>query len=286
MGGGPQSMVAAWMCPTCARPQSATYCPDCGDERLRPHDLTFRDVAVQAGQALSNLDGKLLRSFRTLFARPGVLTRAHVTGQRRAWLGPAQTFFTANVLFFAVQSLVHFEIFSSTLDSHLHHQDWAALAQDMVAGRLRDENLSLAAYTARFNEAVLFNAKALIILMVLAFTPVVALLFHDKHRPIGHHVVFSLHIYAFVLLLFCLSLAVAGLSVALGGPGLSAGPLDMALSLFNVGAAGLYLHAAIHAAYGETGWRRLAKAVALTLAIAVITIGYRFAIFLITLATT
>lgn len=284
-GGGPLNMTDVWTCPTCAQPQSASYCPNCGDQRLRPHDLTLRDVAVQATQSLSNLDSKLLRSFLTLIVKPGVLTRAHVRGQRRAWLGPAQVFFTVNVLFFATQSLAHVDIFSSSLDSHLHHQDWSPLAQTMVTDRLASENLSLASYAPRFNQAVLFNAKALIILMVAAFTPFVMLLFHGKNRPVGHHVVFSLHTYAFVLLLICLSMGIAGLSVALGGPGLSAGPLDTALSLFNVAVCGLYLYFAVHTAYGETGWRRLAKTVALTAALAVITVGYRFTIFLITVTT-
>jgi hypothetical protein len=276
----------SWICATCATPQAGSYCPCCGDEKLRPHDLTARDVAVQASQSLSSLDGRVPRSFRMVLTQPGALTQAHVRGQRRAFLGPAQLFFIANALFFAVQSFTHFAILSSPLDSHMYRQDWSELARQLVSQHLAAEHLSLDLYAAAFNEAVAFNAKALIILMVLAFTPVAALLFYRKDRPIGVHVVFALHVYTFVLLLFCLSLLIVGASVSLGGPGLDNGPMDLAMSLFNVTVCAFYLYFAIGTAYGAAGWTRIAWTAALTLAIAGIVIGYRFAIFLITLATT
>ncbi len=274
-----------WICATCATAQTGAFCPACGDERLRPADLSARDVAWQASQALTSLDGKLMRSFGKLLAQPGALTRAHVAGQRRAYLGPAQIFFLANALFFAVQSFTHFGIFSSTLDSHLNHQDWSELARAMVDRHLAATGLTLAAYASIFNEAASFNAKTLIVLMVAAFVPVAALAFHNKGRPIGAHVVFALHVYGFVLALFCLSLAIAGVSAGLGGPGLDSRAMDLPLSAFNLAACGAYLYFAIAAAYGETGWRRAVKTAVLTLAIALIVVGYRFAIFAITLAT-
>jgi len=58
-------------------------------------------------------------------------------------VAPFQLFLLANLLFFAVQSLTSTNIFGATLDSHLHRQDWSALAQQLLAQRLQKMQTSL-----------------------------------------------------------------------------------------------------------------------------------------------
>ena len=272
-----------WTCPTCGRVRATAFCPSCGEEPLRPRDLTLRDVSGQFLRQFSSVDGKLARSFRLLLTRPGELSVAHVAGRRRAFLGPLPIFFIANALFFAVQSLTHFNIFSSTLESHLNQQDWSPLAQTLVAGRLAAKGMTLAALAPAFDHAAVLNAKALIILMALAFAPFLPAFFYGAHRRFGAHVVFALHLYSFILLLFCLSLLLAEVQLRAGGRGLASPAVDMALTLLNVGASGLYLYGAIGAFYGSRGALRIVKAAGLALAVGGIVLGYRFAIFLVTL---
>jgi hypothetical protein len=48
---------------------------------------------------------------------------AWTSGVRKPYVAPFQLFLIANVLFFAMQWLTGENVFSSSLDSHLHHQD-------------------------------------------------------------------------------------------------------------------------------------------------------------------
>ena len=272
-----------WSCPSCGRTRATAYCPSCGEEPLRPRDLTVRDMSGQALRQFSSVDARLALSFRTLLTRPGELSVAHVAGRRRAFLGPLQIFFIANAVFFAVQSFTHFNIFSSTLDSHLHQQDWSPVAQALLDRRLAAKGVTLAAFAPAFDQAAVLNAKALIILMALAFAPFLPLVFHGAHRRFGAHIVFALHLYAFILLLLSVSLLLAEAQLRLGGRGLASPAVDMSLTLFNLAACGLYLWGAIGTFYGSRGVARVAKAAGLTFAIGLIVLGYRFAIFLITL---
>ena len=272
-----------WSCPSCGRTRATAYCPSCGEEPLRPRDLSVRDMSGQFLRQFSSVDGRLARSFRLLLARPGALSVAHVTGRRRAFLGPLQVFFIANAIFFAIQSFTHFNIFSSTLDSHLHQQDWSPIAQALVDRRLAAKGLTLAAFAPVFDHAAVLNAKALIILMTLAFVPFLPAIFHGAHRRLGAHVVFALHLYAFILLLLSFALLLAEAQLRLGGRGLASPAVDMSLTLFNLAACGAYLWFAIGAFYGSRGVARLLKAAGLAFVIGLIVLGYRFAIFLITL---
>ncbi len=272
-----------WTCPSCGRVRATAFCPGCGEEPLRPRDLSLRDMSGQFLRGFSSVDGRLMRSFRTLLTRPGELSLAHVAGRRRAFLGPLQLFLIANALFFAIQSLTHFNILSSTLDSHLHQQDWSPIAQSVVGHRLAAKGVSLAAFAPAFDRAAVLNAKALIILMALAFAPFLPAFFHGAHRRFGAHIVFALHLYTFILLLFCLSLLLAEAQLRMGGAGLASPAVDRTLTLFNLAASGLYLYVAIGAFYGSRGVARVLKAASLTLAVGGIVLGYRFVIFLVTI---
>src|SRR5688572_21182769 len=178
----PGAQARTWTCPSCGQRRTGRFCPQCGEERLRPHDLTLGDLAVRFAENVSSIDGKLVRSFGSILTAPGALTAAHVRGQRRPFVGPLALFFIANGVFVLLQSLMDVHTLSSPLASHLHDQDWSALARSWVEHRLRANGQTLAAYSAVFDDAVMFNARTLMILMVAAFIPLPLLLFTDPHR--------------------------------------------------------------------------------------------------------
>src|SRR5688500_3276790 len=160
------SQSKPWTCPSCRRPRRAQFCSGCGEERLRPRDLTVVDLTSQFAKNVSSVDGRLLKSLRSIMTRPGELTAAHIRGARRSYLGPLALFFVANAVFAVLQALNGAHLLSSPLDSHLHDQDWSVLARTLVAQRLEVQGQALAAYAPVFDEAAVFNAKALLILMV------------------------------------------------------------------------------------------------------------------------
>jgi hypothetical protein len=234
---------------------------------------------------LTSIDGRLIRSIGSLIRFPGALTVAYVSGQRIPYTGPFQLFLIANVVFFAMQSLTNTNIVSTTLDSHLHSQDWSNLAQELVSHRLEEKQIALDVYAPVFDQAVGVNAKSLIILMAAPFTVLLPIVFYREKRPFVAHAVFSLHFYAFLLLLFCVSLAIAAVDLLFAGPGLESAGMDNILSIFNLAACITYLTIATGRAYGATGGRRVLQ-VGVLAAAAMLLLGYRFVIFLITLYST
>jgi hypothetical protein len=202
---------------------------------------------------------------------------------RKPYIAPFQLFLVANVLFFALQSLTGSNVFSSSLDSHLHHQDWSELAASLLAQRLQSLHTTLDLYAPVFDRAVVLNAKSLIVLMTMPFALLLALVALRERRPFMAHVVFSLHLYTFLLLLFSAALLAAKASGWLGGGGLETPRVDNVLSIINLVACGIYLYAALGPVYGVRGATRVVQTVVLTIAVGAIVLGYRFVLFLITL---
>jgi hypothetical protein len=274
-----------WTCPTCRREADTPYCPACGERRRDPRELSLASLAGQTFEALTSVDGRLLRSFRCLITSPGSLTVAFVEGRRKPFLGPVALFLVANVVFFAVESMSHGLVFSTPLQSHLDQQPWSAIAQPMVAGRLAALRTTAALYAPRFDAAVALHARSMILLMAVAFAPLPALVFRRLGRPFAAHVVFSLHLYAFMLLVFSIGTPIPELPVLAGGTRSTSQLLDTVLSIVLLIACAIYLHRAVGTVYGGTPATRALSTALLTTGVAAIVLTYRFALFVITLYT-
>jgi hypothetical protein len=278
--------TSRWNCPSCNDAVLTPFCARCGEEPLSQRDLTLRGLAENLVQALSSIDARVLRTTRRLLRQPGELTREWSIGVRKPYVAPFQLFLIANVIFFAVQSLTGEIVFSSPLDSHLHHQDWSELAQSLLAGRLEAKHLSIEAYAPMFDSAVALNAKSLIGLMAVPFTLLLPLAFWRAGRPFMTHVTFALHLYTFLLLLFSIGMLIAKLAALGGFGGLESFVVDKALTVANLTACIWYIYRAIGPVYAASGIPRMLQAIALSLAVAAIVLGYRFGLFIFTLYST
>jgi len=278
--------ASSWTCPNCGILLSTPFCPGCGERPIAALDLSLKGLAAQLLKTIGGVDGRLLRSLRALLLHPGALTLAYGEGRRKPFIGPFQLFVLANVVFFAVQSLTHTRVFSSSLDLHLHHQDWSALAQELINGRLAATHTTLDRFAPLFDRAVVLHAKSLVIAMAVPFALLLPLVYFSTRRPFSIHVVFALHLYAFLLLLFCVALGIAALDAASGGGGLASASIDNLLTGLLLVCSPAYLYLASGRVYGVTGWSRVAGSLLLAVAVGVIVVGYRFAIFLVTLYTT
>lgn len=258
-------------------------CPECGESQIRTGDLGLRHLLIEAFHSLTDVDSRLLRSFRALLFRPGALTTAYLEGPRKPYISPFEVFLVANLLFFAIQSITPDKVFSTPLASHLHGQDWSALAQRMVANRLAEKQLTVEAYAPVFDHAVAVNARALVFVMGVPFALLLMLLFMRGARQFAAHVVFTLHFYAFQLLVLCALLALLLVQTWFGGSGIASGGMDVALFAIQLGTSAVYLYIATGKVYAVRGVRRFVSVAALIAAVGCVVLGYRFFLFVISL---
>jgi hypothetical protein len=277
--------TAQWTCPSCHGTIRSPYCPECGERPLRPGELTLRGLVAQAFEAITSIDGRVLRSFRALITRPGLLTVAFLQGRRVPYIGPIALFLATNVLFFAIESATGGTVFSTPLESHLHTQPWSPLARMLVEDRLEALGTTAAIFAPRFDAAVALHARSLILLMALSFAPLPWLVFRRRRHPFAAHATFALHLYSYLLLLFCVATTLPAINLFHGGVRSTSEMLDHVLSTGLLVACGCYLHVAIGRVYGGAVRGRALRAAGLTVAVGAIVLGYRFVLLLITLYT-
>jgi hypothetical protein len=280
------NVVEQWNCGKCHHPVGTQYCPDCGEARIQPIDLSLKHLLVEVYRSISSVDSKLLRTIRALMFQPGLLVEAYLRGPRKPYIAAFQLFLIANVAFFAVQSWASIKIFSTPLLSHLHHQDWSELAQHLVNRKIAAQGVTLADYAPQFDRAAALNAKSMVILMTLPFAVLLMLLFARSRRPLVTHLVFALHFYAFELIVLSGLLLLTVIDTLVGGPNPTSAIADVSLFLVQLLAAAAYLFHALRRVYDVRGIRHWASVLVLVIAVGAGVLFYRFAVFLITLRTT
>ena len=227
------------------------YCRQCGEKRLDHADWKLSSILGETFAELTNLEhSKVWQTFRLLLFKPGQLTRDYWNGRRKRYLGPVKLYF----IFFAL-SLVLYSIHRPTAV-----YDIRTLAAADAAGNIPRILESLAATRKTSVEQVAqeLNARwqSYISLSQVVYPLFVALalilLLRRRRLFFAEHLIFALHILAFLFLSFVIfwpAFLLFGIRTT----------VDQYTPAFLVVSAGsliwtaVYLLLALRRAYGE-GW--------------------------------
>jgi hypothetical protein len=203
---------------------------------------------------------------------------------------PLQLFLVINVAFFVLTSWGGGHVFDTPLGTHMDATVHRETASRLVRDRLAERGITLDQYRAAFDKASTTHAKSLVILMIPMFAVAVAGVSIRRRRFAVQHLVFSVHVFAMLLIL----IPAVGLPVELplrlwarwrGAP-LPWQVVDQVVSSVLLVAFGTYVALALRRAYGDGPVAAAAKAVVLCVALAAAVFAYRFVLFFTVFWTT
>jgi hypothetical protein len=277
-------------CANCDAVLTGEYCSACGERRLSDADLRTVPFLLQQLREFTNIDSRLTASFVALMRRPGLLTREYMAGRRRAYIAPFQLFLIINLVYFILSTIgLGSRALSTTLDSQMHSQRWSPIVRTMVASKLRDDHVDLETYRTRFNRNTTTQAQSLVLLMIPLLAGVLALVYARSGQPSLTHLVFSLHLYPFFLLLFVgLGIGVRLVAVVVGMNRLEHSTLnfDQLSGLFLSLAIAFYVFTALRRAYGDRPLTAALRSCVVLLAVIVVLNLYRMILFFTVFYTT
>jgi hypothetical protein len=245
---------------------------------------SLRAFAMEAVETVLNVDGRLLRTLRTLLLKPGMLTAEYFAGRRTPYLRPLQLFLLCNVFFFVAQGLSSARVLNTPLQVHTHHSGHREIAHRWVFGapHADDETLTEAqeTYRTRFDQVVESQSRTLVIVMVPMFAAILAALFIRQRRYMVEHLVFATHFYSFMLLASpFLFLLIKEAVVGLGRLGVLVRVSEDALAVLMTLLWGIYLTHAVRRFYVSGRLPALWRGVALSLVVFVVLAWYRTILF-------
>ena len=183
-------------CPNCGAPVDGKYCASCGQKRVDHHELALRHFFGHLLHEITHLDSnKILRTFVTLVARPGVLTKEYLAGRKSSYINPIRVYLTVSALYF----LFAWGALSTAGGGSA--ETTAARPQFIELARSKGFEPSVLALKVQVKagkySAVLRFASVLLSGLFLM------LLFYGTGRYYVEHLIFSLHFYSFDFLIKC-----------------------------------------------------------------------------------
>lgn len=276
-------------CANCGAALAGPFCHRCGQEAAERR-VPLRTLVRDALGDLVAFDSRILRTLGPLFVRPGFLTREWSEGRRVPYVPPLRLYvFIAALLFLLMAatdvSLVEVSesdgVKRAQVSTDVGHvtltakEDTAAAPAAAADGRpalLDDFGERLEAAFARDPEGLQDDLLDRLGRVSLLLAPVLglllALVYRGRRRYLVEHVVFALHLHAFVFLFVGFELV-----VLLNTTGAAA----RAVRLLTVAVVVAYLFAALHRVYGGRWW-------VTGLRTALLLVLYMLVIFLPTLA--
>jgi hypothetical protein len=198
-------------CPTCAQPGRGRYCSACGERFLVEHDFSLRHFLLETlPHEVLDIDGKLLRTLRLLFLRPGMLASEYVVGRRQRYVGPLRFYVIAFLLQAALAALLAGH--GPSLSEHIRDGDPTQLLARLAASRTQ-VNWNDSEIRASLNERGRWFSEIGTMLIFLAIAALQKLVFFRSGRRYLEHVALSLNVVSFYIVILLL----AGVGIGIFG---------------------------------------------------------------------
>ena len=190
-------------CINCKTKLEGPYCYSCGEKIVTEEDFTIKKLLEQTVDVFTHLDSKIFTTLKFLLLKPGKLSEAYITGLRKPFMKPFQIFILINILFFLLLSNVDiFRIPSSFLFDEIDLKGYniAKIVEQKIIETNKTKNEIALVYDLK--SAILAKTYVITFIPLLSF--VFALLFIRKKLQIGKHIVFSTHLFSFLILIMIL----------------------------------------------------------------------------------
>ncbi len=268
------------------------FCAQCGEKRLTPGNFSLRPLIDEAVGEFVHFDGRLLRTIKTLLSRPGELARAYFHGGRSRYTKPLTLFVIINVVFFVFQP--HTGLLRYGYSQYVYPGIHSGTRQArLVEAKLRRTGEEEAAYRSRFDAVLQDEKKSLLIFSIPVIAALMLVLFLGTGRKIAEHLVFAVHLYAFILVyITAIVLAFAPILFVLEqfGRGMHRVAVvlsnEAAISVLMLVGITSYAYFAARRAYGLSGPLLLLRALVIAFSVGYLTGIYRNVVFYATLWST
>ena len=269
-------------CLNCGAELAGPYCAQCGQEATE-RNVPLRVLLKELLDTLFSLDARLFQTTRQLLAKPGYLTNEYIAGRRIRYVAPLRLYLFTSFVFFLLlaafegvplqnpgdaqntaqqgrdQELTSTEL--EQLPSWLVGNSTTAPPTDTLAAE-SSESTSLISRVLRrklqrvreqpgsFASSLRDQMSVFVFALVPVFALLLKLMYLRSGRMYVQHLIFSLHVHAFVFILFSCVWLVDNLG--------SAALKNVVDGLYLWGVM-LYLLLAMRRVYGQPLWKTVIK---------------------------
>jgi len=187
------------ICKNCQANFDGKYCNKCGEKIVENKDFTIYHTVSHAIGTITNFDSKIFRTLKLLFFFPGKLTIKFVEGVRVPYMKPFQIFVISNIIFFIFLS--EMDLFRTPSQWYFSENFDGIRVMDIVREIATRRNLEHSEIALIYDNKSSNLAKGLIVILIPFIALIGKLLNPDRRFEFGKHLIFSTHVFSFLLLI-------------------------------------------------------------------------------------
>ncbi len=216
-------MASLHICPNCNSEILGRFCSACGQDQNRSFS-TLRQMLGEAFKELTELDGRLARSFATLLFRPGRMTVDYLAHRRERYVPPFRLYLMVSVVLYFTLDLLTVQVSLSInlIDNPSTPLNDSPNPTEISLLEILDERLDAAADVPiggaaqskpepGFGSAVFGHVPEISFFLLPFAAMLLKGLYLNRRQPFGEHLVAALHIKTGVFVVLILAAAVIGL---------------------------------------------------------------------------
>jgi hypothetical protein len=265
------------ICKSCGTVFRGTYCNNCGEKVLSAQDRSFKAFLNNLFQALTLVDGKVVKTLWLILRKPGFISGEYVAGRRVNYLKPLSLFFALNLIYFLLPVI---QLFNASLKTQLN-SSLGLVIQDLVAHKMIQENiLNVNSFSLIYDQKTTGLAKLIVMVFVIIASLPLNILYRKKGFYFVDHMTYMVELVCFNLFINALFL-----TLVLRFTGLGHYTDDQILTIIFVTTNLYFLIFSGNIFYKEKGWKLVAKSILMLLFLRVAQEIYRAVLFFITIWT-
>lgn len=170
--------LATIICKTCGNNFSGKYCNICGEKVYTNRDKTLAHFFEEVLHFIIHLDGTFFRTVKTLFTKPGQLSKDFSDGIRKPYFKPLSLFLLLVIIYLLFP---FFEGLNMQLKYYMQNRVYGQFASEQVNRVLQQQHVTESALAELFHHKAEKVSKFLL-LIILPLTALFFWLFTFKKR--------------------------------------------------------------------------------------------------------
>jgi hypothetical protein len=288
---------AAARCAKCGEVGGGAYCSHCGAPLRATRDLSVKHFLKEGMSAVTEVDSSLVASFRSLFTKPGELTKEYLQGNRHRFLPPFRIFLFCNVIYFLAAAQFGFTVLTIPLSMQTTGPGYKHVARRILDQRLGQTSLARnaregasrdsarSAFAIKYDGATETVGKTILAALIPLFAVVLFVLYVGSRRYFAEHLIFATHFTAFMVIVIpTIAGVVTGYAgIAYATLGVQWSKLDPVTIWGIMGVLAVYAYRAQRVVYETGRMSAIARTAAVMFAVPLILLAFKFMLFLATL---
>ncbi|PWT72486.1 MAG: hypothetical protein C5B59_15555 [Bacteroidetes bacterium] len=273
------------VCKNCQNTFTGKYCNECGEKAYSEHDRSLSHVVHEFSHLTLHFDSKIFTSIKTIFSKPGLLSKDFCDGKRKKYYPPVSLFLVMVILYLI------FPVFRGlNLPLNYYRDFYGRASRQMIEEKMAKEEIQFDRLAEKYEKVSEKTAKILLFLVIPMSAIPLYLIFYWKRKYLFDSIILSAELNTtFIFVIFfmiplLILLAFHLFHLPAGNENKFKGDLGASI-LFYFVVTGLFFPAAIHRFY-EIGWAKtiLAYLVFIVCHATIIFVIYRYILFHVTMA--